>query len=373
LPLRPRPEVQNLKECPHGGINYAELKARGISPEALLDFSVCTNPFMPPPEIKEMLLGDFAIERYPDSAASELKQRLADKLKIPPDNIMVGSGTTELIRLVALTYFNKGDSILTLEPTYGEYELASQIAGAIVVRHRLRVEDGFAPQIDEVVNLVNQHHPRAVFICNPNNPTGKYLSRGEVEAVLKATGDGLLVLDEAYLSFVEKTWPSTGLIHQGNVVLLRSMTKDYALTGLRLGYAIASREIVGTLRAVCPPWNVNVIAQQVGLRVLEHEVALYESRQKISEARQFLVEGLSQLGLTPVPSDTHYFLLKVGNAKLFRDQLLKHGIQVRDGTSFGLPEYVRMAARTLPECQLLIATVKELRSKGELVLPERLL
>jgi len=369
LSLRPRPEVQNLKECPHGGINYAELKARGISAEALLDFSVCTNPFMPPPEIREMLLGDFAIERYPDSEASELRQRLADKLKIPPDNIIVGSGTTELIRLIALAYFDKGNRVLIFEPTYGEYELASQIAGAVIIRHRARVEDGFAPQIDEVVNLVNQHHPGAVFICNPNNPTGKYLLRGEVESVLKAAGDGLLVLDEAYLSFVEKTWPSNELIHQGNVILLRSMTKDYALTGLRLGYALARKEMIDVLRAVCPPWNVNVIAQRVGLRVLEHEVALYESRRKISEARQFLVKGLSQLGLSPVPSDTHYFLVRVGKAKLFRDRLLKHGIQVRDGTSFGLPEYIRLAARTLPECRLLLAAIKELMSKGELVLP----
>jgi len=370
LPLRPRPEIQKIKACPHGGINYAELKAEGISLEALIDFSVCTNPFMPPAEIGEMLLGDFAIDKYPDSEASELRQKLADRLKVLPDNIIVGSGTTELIRLIALAYFSKGDSVIIFEPTYGEYELASQLAGANVVKHQLRTEDSFAPRIDEMVDLVKQHHPKAVFICNPNNPTGKYLSQPEVNKVLTAIGDGLLIIDEAYLSFVEQAWPSVELIHQGNVILLRSMTKDYALTGLRLGYAIAGREIINTLRQVCPPWNVNVIAQQVGLRVLEYEEALNESTQKIREARQFLWQGLFQLDLPTMPSDTHYFLVRVGNAKLFRARLLRHGIQIRDGTSFGLPEYVRISTRTIPECQKLLAAIKEIKDKSELTVPE---
>jgi len=370
LSLRPRPEIQKIKACPHGGINYAELKAEGISLEALIDFSVCTNPFMPPAEIGEMLLGDFAIDKYPDSEASELRQKLADRLKVLPDNIIVGSGTTELIRLIALAYFSKGDSVIIFEPTYGEYELASQLAGANVVKHQLRTEDSFAPRIDEMVDLVKQHHPKAVFICNPNNPTGKYLSQPEVNKVLTAIGDGLLIIDEAYLSFVEQAWPSVELIHQGNVILLRSMTKDYALTGLRLGYAIAGREIINTLRQVCPPWNVNVIAQQVGLRVLEYEEALNESTQKIREARQFLWQGLFQLDLPTMPSDTHYFLVRVGNAKLFRARLLRHGIQVRDGTSFGLPEYVRISTRTIPECQKLLAAIKEIKDKSELTVPE---
>ncbi|MFH1926062.1 MAG: histidinol-phosphate transaminase [Chloroflexota bacterium] len=370
MSLRPRDEVENIIKCPHGGMNYAELKAAGISPEALLDFSVCTNPFMPPEEIKEMHLGDFAIDRYPDSEATELRQRLAEKLGISPDNIIAGSGTTELIRLIALAYFNKGDEILLLEPTYGEYEVTSQLAGAIVVKHRSRAEDNFAPRIDEIVNLIDQHHPKALFICNPNNPTGRYLFQPEIEKILTAIGDGLLVLDEAYLSFVERPWSSIELISRGNVILLRSMTKDYALTGLRLGYAIAGKEIINTLRLVCPPWNVNIVAQQVGFRILEHEEALDESKQKIREAKQVFLKGLSQLGLLPVSSDTHYFLVRAGNARVFRARLLKHGIQVRDCTSFGLPEFVRISTRTLPECQKLLTVIKELKDKGELMTSE---
>jgi len=366
LSLLPRPKVKNLKVCPHGGINYAELSAMGIAPEAVLDFSVCTNPFMPPPRIKKMLLGDVAIGQYPDSGATELRQRLSEKLGIPSDNILAGSGTTELIRLIALAYFRQGDGILILEPTYGEYEVASQIVEAKLIKQWMRAEDNFTPRINETIDLIRQHHPRAIFICNPNNPTGKYLSREEVESVLAVIGDGLLILDEAYLAFVDQSWASLDLISQGNAVILRSMTKDYALTGLRLGYAIAHQEITDNLRLVLPPWNVNVIAQKAGAMVLEDDDYLEQSKPRIREAKQFLINGLSRLGFQLLPSDANYFLVKVGNARAFCTTLLRHGIQVRDCTSFGLPEYIRIAPRTMPECRRLIDTLKAIMNKGEL-------
>ncbi len=367
MSFQPKPEVENLKVCLHGGINYAELRAMDITPEAVLDFSVCSNPFMPPPRIKK-LLNTIAIERYPDSEATELRQLLSEKLGVTPDNILVGSGSTELIRLIALTYFRQGDSILIPEPTYGEYEVACQIVGAEPVKQWVSAEDNFVPRLKETLGLIRQHHPRGVFICNPNNPTGKYFSRQEIEMVLDAIGDGLLILDEAYINFVDSSWSTIGLISRGNVIVLRSMTKDYALAGLRLGYAISSRKITDSMRRVCPPWNVNVIAQKIGALVLEDAGYLEQSKKKIREAREFLVDGLSRLGFQTLPSDVHFFLVRVGNAQEFRTSLLKHGILVRDCTSFGLPEYVRIAPRTMPECRKLIAAIHELRMKGDLAI-----
>jgi len=338
----------------------------GIDPEAIIDFSVCTNPFLPPPSVRQIRLGDVSIEQYPDSEATELKQRLSEKLSVPPDNILVGSGTTELIRLIALAYFRQGDIVLIPEPTYGEYEVAVRIAGAKPFKHWMRAEDNFAPRIEDIADLIKKHHPKAIFICNPNNPTGKYLSRQEIESILATLGRGLLVLDEAYLAFIDRTWSSLDLISKGNVVILRSMTKDYALPGLRLGYAIASGGIIDNLRRVCPPWNVNAVAQKVGAMILEDEDYLEQSKPQIRVAKQFLLNELSQLGFELLPSDAHYFLVKVGNARAFRATLLRHGIQVRDGTSLGLPEYIRIAPRTLPECQRLIDVVGKLKEKGEL-------
>jgi len=356
LSLRPKRWIARLKTCPHGGINHAELKALGLSLDEVLDFSVSSNPFMPPPGIKKTLR-TIAVEQYPDSEATELRQRLSESLGVPLENILAGSGTTELIRLIALTYFRKGDPVLILEPTYGEYEIACRIAGTRLVKHWLKEEDNFTPKIEDVADLIKKHRPRGVFICNPNNPTGKYLSRREIETVLDTIGDSLLILDEAYIAFVEENWNSVDLVARGNVIILRSMTKDYGLSGLRLGYAVAHQEVVDSLRRACPPWNVNIIAQKIGAAVLENGEYLEQSLLQIQEAKRFLINELSRLGFKVLPSDANYFLVKVGSAQKFRSSLLKHGILVRDCTSFGLPEYVRIAPRTMPECEKLIAAI----------------
>jgi len=362
LSLQPKPEVKNLKVCPHGGINYAELRAMGLAPEMVLDFSVCSNPFKPPPKVKK-ILNTIAIEQYPDSEATELRQKLSEKLGVTIENVLAGNGAVELIRLIALAYFRQGDPVLILEPTFGEYEVACQIVGAEPVKQWMRAEDNFAPRIEEAINLIRQHRPRGIFICNPNNPTGKYFSRQEVEMILDAGRDSLLILDEAYITFADNSWSAIDLISQGNTIILRSMTKDYALAGLRLGYAIANQEIIDNLRRVRPPWNVNVIAQKAGVIALEDTDYLAQSKKKIKEAKQFLLDELYRLGFRPLPSDTNFFLVRVGDAKSFRTALLKQGIVVRDCTSFGLPEYVRIAPRTMPECQKLIAAIQALKLK----------
>ena len=366
MPLEPRTEIKDLKSCAHGGINYAELGALGIVPEDVNDFSVCTNPFMPPPEIEEIKLGELNVLQYPDSEASALCRRLSAKLGVSQDCLLAGSGTTELIRLIAQAYLRPGDKVLTFAPTYGEYELAANIAGAGVIKQRLTSAAGFTPDISETTSLIQRHRPRAVFICNPNNPTGKYLSRKDIEAVLDAVDNGLLVLDEAYVAFVAASWSSLDLINRGNVIVLRSMTKDCGLAGLRLGYAIAGREIIENLRRVRPPWSVNAVAQRAGILALANDDYLADTMTKIRDAQHYLSAELTRLGRPPLPSDTHYFLVKTGDAIKFRAALLKRGLLVRDCSSFGLPEYVRLGTRSRPECRRLVTAIEELQDEGEI-------
>ncbi len=181
--------------------------------------------------------------------------------------------------------------------------------------------------------------------------------------VLDVCRDGLLILDEAYIAFVDEGWNSIDLISRGNVVIVRSMTKDYALAGLRLGYAIAHKDIIQALHRVQPPWNVNVVAQKAGVIALEDAEYLEWCQQEIRKAKQFLTTELSRIGFTLVPSSTNFFLVKVPDAKHFRTALLRHGILVRDCSSLGLPQYVRIAARTLPECHRLVTTIQAVQSE----------
>lgn len=362
MPLRPRKEIKDLSACAHGGVNSAELEALGLAPNGVIDFSVCTNPF-PPPWLKQVL-SNANVGEYPDSETTEFRQKLSGKLGVSPNNIIAGSGTMELIRLVALAYFRPGDNVLIVKPTFGEYEVATRIAGARVNESWTPLGKEFPAQL--VTDSIQSIRPRAVFICNPSNPTGTYLLREAAEHLLRAHKNTLIVLDEAYLSFVDHPWSSLDLVAQGNLIVLRSMTKDYGLAGLRLGYAVASEDVIQNLRRVCPPWNVNTVAQKAGVAALDHPEYLTESCKKIKEAKRFLVDELHRLGWQPLDSDTHYFLLPVGNAPAFRSALLKKGFLVRDCTSFDLPEYVRIAPRTMPECRKLIAAIRLLVKDGGL-------
>ncbi|MFH0768991.1 MAG: histidinol-phosphate transaminase [Chloroflexota bacterium] len=356
--LRPKPGIEKLLPASHGGIDYAEFKKLGISPEDVLDFSVNTNPFGPPPGIKEAL-AQAAIDCYPDSEATEFRSLLAKKLKVAPENLLIGSGSTELIRLVATAYFGLGDLVVIPQPTYSEYEIACHLVGARVLRQPMLEEAGFQLNVAETLDLVRKHQPKGIFLCNPNNPTGQYLRREDVMKILSVAKNSLVVLDEAYIAFTEDTWSSLGLIDRDNLVVLRSMTKDYALAGLRLGYIVAAGSIVSVLKRVKPPWNVSAVAQKAGIHALKADSYLESCQVKIKEAKEYLVEGLKGLGFSPLPSQTNLFLVKVSDATRFKQALLKKGILVRDCTSFGLPDYIRLAPRTIAECQRLLTAIKE--------------
>jgi histidinol-phosphate aminotransferase len=357
--------VEGLESCAHGGPIQAELEALGLKPEDIVDFSVSSNPFSYPPAVKKAL-ASVVIDRYPDSESTELRRCLADELAVRPDNIVVGSGSMEVIRLITTAYLGKGDKALILKPTFGEYEVACRIAGADLAELWARESDNYAFDIDKAVDTIKRGRPRVVFLCNPNNPTGSYLSQRQIEMVLDALGEGLLVLDEAYIAFTEGEWPSTGIVGRDNLICLRSMTKDYALAGLRLGYAISSPQIIDNLCRVRPPWNVSDAAQKAGVAALGDGDYLKRCATKIRRARQYLMAEMSAMDYNVLPSKTNFFLVKVGNGHQFRAALLKQGLMLRDCASFGLSQYVRIAARTMDECRRLIAAIKELKGRGEL-------
>jgi histidinol-phosphate aminotransferase len=348
----------------HGGINYSEMEALGIDPGDVLDFSANLNPFGPPAGVMEAI-SRADIVHYPDSCTTRLRRSLSGKLGVPEDNIIMGNGSSEIILLASLAYFDEGSEVLIIEPTFGEYEVACKIAGASVIKERLAVENSFHLEVNELIGLIEQHSPRGIFLANPNNPSGRYISEVEFSKILAGAGDALVVLDEAYINFVENRWSSLRFIERNNLLILRSMTKDYALAGLRLGYGVANVDIINSLRRICPPWNVNAVAQEAGIAALESADYLENCRVRLDKARGYLVNELSRMGLPPLPSEANFFLVDVGRAEVFRRKLLERKILVRDCTSFGLPRHIRIAPRVLSECKKLVAAVAEILPGGD--------
>lgn len=357
--IAPRPEVSALPPSVHGGLDHGELARLTIHPDDVLDFSVNRNPFGPPPSVRAVWEG-VSLERYPDRECLALRSALAEQHGCAMAQVWVGNGTAELIWLLGLAYLSPGDPMLVVTPTFGEYAAAGRVMGARSKMFVTRQRDDFYPDLDALVIRMKKLRPRLTFLCNPNNPTGVYLEREVVEALLAANPSGLLVLDEAYVPFVENGWDSTPLLGSGRLVVLRSMTKDYALAGLRLGYLLAAEGIVNAVQKVQPPWSVNVIAQAAGLAALCEEAYLQDTLAQTRAAAMELTRDLTALGLPVRPSATHFFLVKVDDAAKTRSELLRRGILVRDCASFGLPAFVRIAARRPEENQRLVAAWREL-------------
>ncbi len=353
----------------HGSIGPTELRALGLNPEDLLDFSASISPIGPPDGVWNAIRG-VDLSRYPDPECLELRETISRKIsitdrQIPIENVIVGNGSTEIFHLIARVYLSNrpvhGTAVL-MTPTYGEYEGACRLADARILKCVANLDGDFRWDIDSASKLIEDNKPDIVIVCNPNNPTGVYLSRREIEALADATrdADGLLVIDEAYLAFVEEPWDSLPLLDRPEVMLVRSMTKDYAQTALRLGYALASKDVVARLREFQPDWSVNTLAQRAGVVALNDIAYLPRARAAVFSAKAYLVDQLRSLGLEVPDTEANFILVKVGEAAKWRSLLLAKRFVVRDCTSFGLPEYIRIGILPMGDTKRLAKAIVEI-------------
>ena len=203
--------------------------------------------------------------------------------------------------------------------------------------------------------LIAAERPALTFVCNPNNPTGALMSRSDLAALAASTADvgGLLVVDEAYINLSDR-WMEGSVVGMAasldSVVALRSMTKDYALTALRLGYAVAAPPVIARLQALQPDWSVNGLAQAAGMVALADEGYLERARQAVAASRDCVVERLEALGIRCYPTAANFVLAQVGDAAALRDRLARQGLFVRDCASFGLPDCIRIGLRPVADC-----------------------
>ena len=337
--VKPRAALDGLKVCEHGGERIKNKK------KEIIDFSVSLNPYGPPEFIADAIREALEeLSLYPETECSELREKIARKYHREENEILVSAGSSELIPLVALTFVK--EKVLIPEHTYGEYEIAAGMMGAQINRVEMP-----SLQIKPELIVDEMKPDDVVFLCNPNNPTGQYLGKTEIKLIVDEAErvDALVVLDEAYVDFVKKAFPSHDL-RSPNLIILRSLTKSFAIPGARIGYAIASADHITEMRKIKMPWSVSVFAQKIGAAVLgsKGDVFLVETREKLERSKRKIEDAFG------ICSDANYYILDVGNAREVKRALLKEGIMVRDCTSFGLPSYIRFSIKRDAENDLLI-------------------
>ena len=346
-----------LHTVPHGDINYGELAQLGLTPDDIIDFSANSNPFGPHPTVLEAIRAAVTVPKlrhYPDRDCLELRQAIALTEDIDPRFILPTNGANELIQLVALAFIKPGSRHLILSPTFGEYERAIRVMGGQVQPY-FATGSYYRHDIAHVVSVIRQTQPATVWLCNPNNPTGQYLTPAELaELRASAQEETLWVIDESYQYFsgFEESLGRRAIAHHHNenIIVMRSLTKEHGLAGLRLGFAIATPERIEQLRVAQPAWSVNSLAQVAGVAALQPEVQA-EQRRNIRQLLAYASTWWAELiatGLRVLPTSTSYTLIETGPAARTRQALLESRLLVRDCSSFGLPNHIRVAAQ-LPE------------------------
>jgi len=351
--VEPRTALQGIEICEHGG------KREKDEVDGVIDFSTNLNPYGPPDFVFSAIKGAMLkINTYPDTESRELRKKIAKKCGCEEEEVLVGAGVSELIQLVALAFVK--DRVLMPKHTYGEYELAAKMMGGTINRIEM---PGLHVYPERIVEEMKPDG--VVFLCNPNNPTGQYLGKNELWQIIEEAEreDALIVLDEAYIDFVENAFPSHTFSTR-NLVILRSLTKSYAIPGIRLGYAISSAENIRAMRKVKVPWSVTAFAQRTGSAVLSGAEFLADTRKKIKRNKVKIENRLRERDMH-VESDANFYVLDVGPEKAseVKRVLLKQGLLVRDCTSFGLPSHIRFSVRKEEENERLIDALDMLNKR----------
>ena len=360
-------------EFEHGGNIHALLRDKGNAIREWLDFSANINPLGLAGSVRQAIEGGVeGLIHYPDPDAAELKQAISRRYGVPYGCITAGNGAVEL--LYVLCHCLKPRRVLVTAPTFSEYERAARAAGAATEYFTLEREQGFRLTVSDLLPWMNKVD--MVFLCNPNNPTGDLTDRESLEPLLKAArANGVqVVVDESFQDFLpgqEAVTCRPLLARYGNLTIVHSLTKFYAIPGLRLGFVLASPEQTRMLHDAKDPWNVNSLAQAAGVAALADEKYRQDSRDMLEAVRRELYEALRALpGCRPFPPSVNYILTELSGcgatSGALRRRMAERGILIRDCANYpGLSSsFVRVAVKRREQNAALVAALRQELEKG---------
>jgi histidinol-phosphate aminotransferase len=335
---------------------------RELGLKSVIKLASNENPYPPSPKVlAAMAKAAFEINRYPDGGCFLLRRTLARKLNVDEDQLIFGNGSDEIITLAVKAFAAKGDEIIIAKPSFMIYEIASVLSGARL--HQVALKD-FRYDLEGMKAKVNRR-TKVIFIGNPDNPAGTYITRAQAEDFLRSVPKSTLVFfDEAYFEYVQaKDYPDTLSLMKKypNVITTRTFSKVYGLAGLRIGYGIASREIIDILNRLREPFNVNSMAQAAAVAVLSDEPYYRKIARDVNEQRQYFYRSLESMGVSFEKSFTNFILVHVkGDSRQAAGALLKKGVIIRDMTVWGLKGYIRVSIGNASENKRFIKTLGEI-------------
>lgn len=321
----------------HGGLDPRELARLGIDRARVLDLSVNVNPWGPHPEVLRAARSA-ELASYPQLSAAEAVRAVARQCALPEACVLIGHGSTELL-WSAVGALCGERPLLLVRPTFSEPELAARALGVRVVA----LEQRFSLDRARVSHALEAHDVGAAYLCQPNNPDGGMIELAELTALFAAHPSRCFILDQAFLSLSERHADGARRFTD-NVLVIRSLTKDHGLPGLRIGYAFGAPELIARVAARRPSWMVSAPAEAAIVACCAHAGYVDEVRERLLQQRRALSAACRARGLWVSDSVAHFVLLRAGHADSLRERLLRrHAIAVRSGSSFGLPEYIRVA------------------------------
>ena len=345
IPSKPDPELKKLFGC-----------------STLYRLNNNENPLGPPPAVQEML-SRFSPPRaaiYPSGDSYYLREKLAEKFKLHPDQILVGNGANEVITFVIKAFCEAGDNIITADKTFAVYEWVAIFSGyearLVPLKEFSFDDEAMLAQVDE--------RSKIFFVCNPNNPTGTYWNHDKLCAFLdRVDGRQIVVIDEAYCEFVDKEYFPDGIAlidRYPNLVIFRTFSKMYGLAGLRIGYLAGSLEVVNIIRRTCVVYSVNTLAQEAAILALEDSNHIEHTRQLVHEEKAYLHRELTRLGLPFVMNEGNYLMVKlpISDTLAYR-KLMPKGVMVRTMTGFRFPNYIRI---TIAPHEAMVAFIRGLEA-----------
>lgn len=301
------------------------------------------NPRGPSPAVRAAIAAaTHDLCRYPDGNGFALKAALSIRYGVAPEQIVLGNGSNDILELVTQAFLRPGDAAVFSCHAFAVYPLATQARGAIGIAVPARNYAHDLPAMRAAITPAT----RVVFVANPNNPTGTWVTPDALEAFIASVPDDVLVvLDEAYNEYLDPAQyaPSAAwTARYANLIVSRTFSKAYGLAALRVGYGIMKASVADVLNRVRQPFNVNALAQAAALAALADDSYVDESRTLNRAGMQLLEEGARALGLTFIPSHGNFLLLRVGDADRIYRRLLEQGVIVRPVANYGLPEFLRV-------------------------------